>query len=172
MTQEPLTLYKLIILYMLHRVTFPLTNAQISDFMLEKGYTNFLTLQQATAELKENGLIEEKTLRNRTYLITTQEGNDTLRYFENRISDAIKADVLSYLKENELELRNEASVTSDFYKTTGGSFLAELTVREKGEELITLKLSVPTKELAASVCDSWQRKNQEIYQYLTTALFS
>ena len=36
---EPLTLYKLIILYMLEKVDFPLTNAQISGFVLDKGYT-------------------------------------------------------------------------------------------------------------------------------------
>ena len=29
MTQEPMTLYKLIVLYMLDRVSFPLTRAQI-----------------------------------------------------------------------------------------------------------------------------------------------
>ena len=45
MSQEPLTLYKLIILYMLDRVNFPLTSAQVSEFILEKEYTNFLTLQ-------------------------------------------------------------------------------------------------------------------------------
>ena len=32
MTQDPLTLYKLITLYMLDRVTFPLTKAQIGGF--------------------------------------------------------------------------------------------------------------------------------------------
>ena len=38
--EEPLTLYKLIILYMLNRVDFPLTNAQVGNFILEKEYTN------------------------------------------------------------------------------------------------------------------------------------
>ena len=58
MNQEPLTLYKLIVLYMLDRVTFPLTTAQISEFILEKEYTNFLTLQTAISELTETGLAE------------------------------------------------------------------------------------------------------------------
>ena len=35
---KPLKLYKLIILYILNRVDFPLTNAQISEFILEEGY--------------------------------------------------------------------------------------------------------------------------------------
>ena len=38
---ETFTLYKLIILYMLDKVDFPLTNAQISEFILNKGYTTY-----------------------------------------------------------------------------------------------------------------------------------
>ena len=53
---EPFTLYKLIILYMLDRVDFPLTNSQISSFLLDRGYTNYFTLQQAFSELEEANL--------------------------------------------------------------------------------------------------------------------
>ena len=34
-------LYKLIILYMLNKVDFPLTNSQISEFILDEGYTTY-----------------------------------------------------------------------------------------------------------------------------------
>ena len=47
---ESLTLYKLIVLYMLEKVDFPLTNAQISGFILDKGYTTNFHLQQALSE--------------------------------------------------------------------------------------------------------------------------
>ena len=36
-SQESLTLYKLIVLYMLDRGAFPLTQSQISQFILDKG---------------------------------------------------------------------------------------------------------------------------------------
>lgn len=38
--ESSLTLYKLIILYMLTKVNFPMTNAQISDFILGEEYTS------------------------------------------------------------------------------------------------------------------------------------
>ena len=44
MLQDLPTLYKLIVLYMLDRATFPITNAQVSDYILEKEYTNYLSL--------------------------------------------------------------------------------------------------------------------------------
>ena len=46
--QELMTLYKLIILYMLARVDFPLTRIQINNFLLGREYTtNYLNIQQA-----------------------------------------------------------------------------------------------------------------------------
>ncbi len=171
MLQDPLTLYKLLVLYMLNRVSFPLTAAQISDFVLERDYTNFLTLQQVISELTEAGLISAQTVRNRTHLAITDEGKETLLFFENRISDGIKQDADEYLREKEFTLRNEVSVLGDYYKSTSGEYEAHLIAKEKGVNLVDITLSVPLEEMAASICDNWQKKNQEIYQYLIKQLF-
>ena len=56
MLAEPMTLYKLMNLYMLHQVNFPLTNAQLSNFFLDREYTTYFTLQQALNELLDAGL--------------------------------------------------------------------------------------------------------------------
>ena len=171
MLQDPLTLYKLIVLYMLNRVSFPLTTAQISDFILGKDYTNFLTLQQVINELTDAGMISSRSNRNRTHLAITEEGRETLSYFENRVNDAIKADINAYLKENELAMRNEVSVLGDYYKSTSGEYEAHLIAKDKDINLVEITLSVPVEEVAAAICDNWQKKNQEIYQYLIRELF-
>ena len=171
MMQDPLTLYKLIVLYMLNRVNFPLTKTQVIDFMQEKEYTNFFTLQQVMSELEDAGLITAQTIRNRTHLKITSEGQETLRFFGNRISDAIKKDIDDYLSEKEFTLRNEVSVQGDYYKSTTGEYEAHLLAKEKGITLVDITLSVPSPELASSICDNWQKKNQHIYQYLVEQLF-
>ena len=73
---KPFTLYKLIILYMLNEVKEPLTNSQISEFILEKEYTSYFHLQQAFSELIESRLLEEKTVRNSTYYYLTEQGTN------------------------------------------------------------------------------------------------
>uniref|UniRef100_UPI004056DA3B DUF4364 family protein n=1 Tax=Acetatifactor sp. TaxID=1872090 RepID=UPI004056DA3B len=171
MLQDPLTLYKLIVLYMLNRVSFPLTTAQISDFILEKEYTNFLTLQQVINELTDAEMISTQSIRNRTHLAITEEGKETLHFFQNRISDAIKTDINTYFRENEFALRNEVSVLGDYYKSTSGEYEAHLVAKDRGIKLVDITLSVPTEDLASSICDHWQTKNQEIYQYLIKELF-
>ncbi len=171
MLQDPLTLYKLIVLYMLNRVSFPLTTAQVSDFVLEKEYTNFLTLQKVINELTDANMIEAQTIRNRTHLVISEEGKQTLNYFENRISEPIKKDINLYFRENEFSLRNEVSVLGDYYKSTSGEYEAHLVAKDRGINLVDVTLSVPTAEVAASICDNWQRKNETIYQYLIQQLF-
>ena len=171
MLQDPLTLYKLIVLYMLNRVTFPMTTAQVSDFVLEREYTNFLTLQQVINELTDAGMISSETIRNRTHLSITGEGRNTLNFFQNRIGDAIKQEINTYFRENEFSLRNEVSVLGDYYKSTSGEFEAHLVAKDKGINLVDITLSVPAEEMAAAICDNWQKKNQEIYKYLVEQLF-
>ena len=171
MTQDPSTLYKLIVLYMLDKVKFKLTNAQISGFTLEKEYTNYMTLQQVISDLLDTELIKADTSMNRTYYSITQEGQNTLSYFGNRISDAIQHDIDTFLAEKHLELKNEASITANYYKSVSGEFEAQLIAKEKDIELVNIRLSVPTEEMAEAVCDGWYNKNEEIYKYLMQALF-
>lgn len=171
MNQDPQTLYKLIVLYMLDRVDFPLTKAQIGDFILEKGYTNFLVLQQIISELIDKEMIISQTYRNRTHLTLTQEGRDTLSFFEKRISDSVREEVDAYLLERKMELRNDVSVYADYEKTAGGDYNTRMIAKEKDTVLVEVHLSVPTEEAAIAVCEKWMKKNQEVYQYLITNLF-
>ena len=62
---EALTQYKLIILYMLEKANAPLTNTQISVFILEKEYTTYFTLQQALSELVASALVRTESSQDR-----------------------------------------------------------------------------------------------------------
>lgn len=170
MFDDPLTLYKLIVLYMLDCSSTPLTTAQISDFILEKDYTTFLTLQQVFSELTETELITAKSIGNRTRLTLTKEGQETLRFFENRITDAVKKEVRDFLNQNEITIRNEVSVTADYYKSTSGEYEARLTAKERDAVQVDLTLSFPTEEMAAEVCDHWQERSQKVYSTLMKLL--
>ena len=156
---------------MLNRVSFPITPAQISEFILEKEYTNFLTLQQVISELADANMLHTQNTNNRTLLTITEEGRETLTFFENRISDTIKEEILEFFRSKEFELLDEVSIQSNYYKSTSGDYEAHLLAKERGINLIELKLSVPDKETATAICDNWQEKNQEIYQYLIKQLF-
>ena len=148
MLSEPMTLYKLMNLYMLKQVNFPLTNAQLSGFFLDREYTTYFTLQQALNELLEAGLIKMQTLHNSTRYEITREGEETLEFFGKKISPAIVEDMDEYLKENRFRMRNEVGLVSDFYKSTNQDYIVHCEVREGKNVLVGIDVSVPDKEQA------------------------
>lgn len=156
---------------MLDRVNFKLSYSQISSFILEKEYTNFMTLQQVIADLQDTELISTDASLNRTLFSITEEGRNTLSYFRNRIGDAIINDIDAFLSEKHLELKSEASIIAKYYKTTSGDYEAELIAREKESDLVNIKISVPAKDMAESICENWYDKNEQIYKYLMEELF-
>lgn len=167
---EPLTLYKLIILYMLEHVTFPLSNTQLTDFILEQGYTNYFTLQQTINELLDTELIHVKTVRNTSLYRITEAGQKTLDYMLGKLPNAIRKDIDRYLKENHLKLLNEISVSADYYKNTNDGFSVHCVVREGKGELIELTLAVPDPKQANRMCSRWEQKCQKIYQLIMEEL--
>ncbi len=167
---ELLTLYKLIILYMLDRVDFPLSNSQISDFMLNKEYTTYFKLQQALSELIDAGFIQEEPIRNRTLYTLTEDGASTIELFRKNISHAIRQDVNDYLMEKQYDLKSEVSVKSDYYRNTNQEYSVHCQVMEHALPLIDLTVTVPSEEEAKAAADNWQKKNQEIYAQIMASL--
>ena len=153
MLAEPMTLYKLMNLYMLHQVNFPLTNAQLSNFFLDREYTTYFTLQQALNELLDAGLVKKETMRNSSRYEITKEGEETLEFFGKNISPAIVSDMDEYLKQNRFRMRNEVGLISDFYKSTNQDYIVHCEVREGKAVLVNLDISVPDKEQAEIMCN-------------------
>ena len=172
MLAEPMTLYKLMNLYMLHQVNFPLTNAQLSNFFLDREYTTYFTLQQALNELLDAGLVKKETMRNSSRYEITKEGEETLEFFGKNISPAIVSDMDEYLKQNRFRMRNEVGLISDFYKSTNQDYIVHCEVREGRSPLIELNLSVPDREQAAAMSSRWKHKSKEIYSFIMKSLMS
>ena len=170
MLTEPLTLYKLMTLYMLKQVKFPLSGSQLSEFFLDQEYTNYFTLQQVLGELKEAHLITAETIRNSSRYQITREGEETLSFFGKKISPAIVEDMDAFLKANKVRLRDEVGVTSEYYKAGSQDYIVHCEVREGRSTLIELNISVPDKEQAEDMCSRWSVSNQEIYSFIMKEL--
>jgi hypothetical protein len=167
---EGLTLYKLIILYMLRRVNFPLSNTQITDFITGKDYTDYFHVQKAIHELLGSNLITMEKIRNTTQYQCTLDGENTLEYFSSEISNAIKTDIDTYLRKNAFELRNESCTVADYEPISDGTYAVHCVVTEGKVKVIELTINVATEEEAERVCSRWPDKSQEIYMHIMTTL--
>ncbi len=167
---ETFTLYKLIILYMLKKVDFPLTTSQISEFVLDKGYTSYFKLQEALSELARADLIRTEATHNRTLYHLTENGTETIHFFSRKISAAIRKDIDDFLREKQYDLKEEAAVKSDYYLNTNKEYEVRCQIVENGSGLIDLKLTVPTEKEAEAIVNHWNLKNQELYAMILAHL--
>ena len=165
--KSPITVYKLIILYMLDRIDEPISNSTISDFLLTQNLTNnYISVQQSISELDESDLISMETMGSRTMLRITKSGEDTLNFFVNELNPDIRNDCEDYLKTNGMELRAEGETTARYYKKTTGEYEVDMEVNENRSPIIGLKMSVPTEDMAKRMADRWLMKNEEVYRLL------
>ncbi|HWT75277.1 MAG TPA: DUF4364 family protein [Mobilitalea sp.] len=170
MQSDTFMLYKLMILYILSRVSFPLTNAQLTAFILEKEYTNYFNIQRAISELIDDAFISAKTIRNSSLYRITESGMETLLFFDNMISAGIKDDIEAYLMQNKYQLQEEVSTLAEFYQLKKGEYSAHLSVIERATSIIDLTLVVTTEEEAARICSNWKDKSSDVYSYLLSSL--
>ena len=170
MIEKSSTLYKIIILFMVEKVNFPLSNSQITNFFLEHGYTTYFHIQETINDLLESKFLKEKKQGSSICYQLTEDGLTTLSLYEKNVSDQIRLEVNSYLKENGHEMRNENSVVAEYYRTPDQEYVVQCKVMERKSPLINLELTVPTEEIAKTFCSHWSKKSQEIYAYLMETL--
>ena len=167
---EPLTLYKLMILSMLHYSKTPLTNTFLSDFFLGKEYTTYFTLQEALHELDDAQFIQQKASHNNIQYSITPAGQESLQFFENKINSEIQSDIKQYLADNHLQIAASTAAIADYYITPEKKYAVHCQFREKGISQMDLTLTVRNKEQAEAICTNWKNQTDDIYMLLIAHL--
>ena len=147
-----------------------LYTSQISEFILDKGYTTYFKLQETLSEMVESGLLRVETTHNRTLYHLTENGAETIQFFKNKISTAIQNDIDEFLKEKRYDLKEEVAIKSDYYLNTNHEYEVRCQIVENGFSLIDLKITVPTEIEAETIASNWSRESQKIYSSLLSQL--
>ena len=171
---EPFTTYKLIVLYMAKHSKETLTNSQISEFILDRDYTDYFQLQKVLSELVETELLRKRTISNSSYYEITEEGKKTLSYFEKELSGEIKNEVKDYLQTHGGQVQERILTPADYYTTPQGNYAVRCQIIEKdtttmhGSEHWQHRAGKPHRRCATAGLT----KSQDIYGMLMGELIS
>lgn len=171
MTPDSLQLYKLIILYFLHRSGQPIPNAILSDFILDHGYTDYLSIQQTLSELTEDQMIQVEQTHKKSYYTISPSGEETLQLFGQKMPTDTCHQIDQYLTDNRLAIVKETAIKTDYTQVRPHEYLATGCIYERGSKLLEVSLSVPTEEEAVEVCNRFQDKSDAIYAELLALLW-
>ncbi len=161
---QQLAEHKLLLLYIFERFSIPLTNTQITEFIMEKEYLNYFSLQQYLTELVSSGLLEYNINEENDSYILTQKGMSALRYFKNRLSDQLIDEIQRAVEQKKKHLLKEMQIIADFTKKKENEYIVDMKAIENNTSLIELKLNVASNKQAKQICEKWKKEAPEIYQ--------
>ena len=164
---------KLLMLYVLKSIKEPISNTQLTEIILENNFINYFTFQQYLAELEDSKFVEYHEANDKKLLILTEAGDNVLSLFKARISPSKISIIDEYIKEKIGSIKKELTIHADY--TLGDnddSFIVDLKAIEDQSLLMELKLSVPTKNQATSICSKWKENPSEIYTNIINILIN
>lgn len=163
---------KLLVLYVIKSLKHPISNTQLTEIILENNFINYFTLQQYITELLSSEFLKYIEKNDKKLLTITTKGEKVLSFFTQRISP-IKRDIIdNYISSVIDNIKNELTIYSDYTIENSDSFIVNLKALEDEMLLIDLKVSVPTKNQAKSLCAKWKDNPSEIYTKIMQSLFS
>mgnify|MGYP001025102800 FL=1 len=168
--KEAITIYKLIVLYTLNRIESPLTLGFVADYVIDHGYTNYINVQNAFAELLDAELIACSQTYNTSYYTITEAGRETLELFYTNLSHEIRAEIDQYLREKNYQIIDRTAIVSDYTRRSNGDYVASCMLVEKNEVLFQVDIAVPSEEDAVKICNNWRGSSSELYSTVVTSL--
>ena len=78
---------KLLLLFVLKLLKEPISNSQLTEIILENNLINYFTFQQYISELENSKFIKYKQKNDKQLIYLTEQGENVLSFFENRISE-------------------------------------------------------------------------------------
>ena len=163
---------KLLVLYVIKSLKQPISNTQLTEIILENNFINYFTLQQYISELETAKFVEYIEKNDKKLITITTKGENVLSIFNDRISP-IKRDIIdNYISKTIDSIKKELTIHSDYTIEKNNSFIVDLKALEDETLLIDLKISVPTKKQATSLCNRWKENPSDIYTKIVQVLFS
>ncbi|MCL2500450.1 MAG: DUF4364 family protein [Defluviitaleaceae bacterium] len=166
---------KLIILYLLNRMVLPMSRGQIVEMVLSGDFMDFFTLQQNLSEMVEMGFLdtsqENASDNNTTRYTTTEDGANTLEFFERRIAFGTRQAIIRYANENRQKIKKDYEKTATYFPDENNDeFRVKCGVYEDKRALLELFISVDTREQAKFIQMNWQRNASVLYGQIINAL--
>ena len=160
---------KLMILYMLSKVSFSLNHESLSNFFLDK-YSSYIVFQQILGELIETKLVEEYKTKTSVFYTATNDGIEAIEVFSKDISENHKKELDEYIEVNKYKLKEESIVSANYSDGGHDNFRVTLEINENKDEVFRIEIDVPTADAAITLCESWKEKAKNIYTYIIKQL--
>lgn len=170
---------KIIILYILSRLP-GITVAQLTSLSLDTCYMNYFSFATAFEDLCDNKLVTKSHRKNEQCLDAnnkpvvrcdnTAGGIEILNKLRHVIPENIHMFLTESAKNWEKISKRATETISKYDPDLFGGYTVTLKLSDGIKDTVLLQLSVPSKELAAKICENWKLQTQDKYMSILKML--
>ncbi|MCL2797752.1 MAG: DUF4364 family protein [Firmicutes bacterium] len=161
------TLNKLILLFVLDKMDFPLLEDNILNISSQSNnWIPWMECKETVAQLLESGFIYQSIHENKMYFSITPDGRMCLSHFFTRIPTALRAEIADYIKDNRMDFRRKQEYFRNYSKNADGTYTVHLKIVDPAQTALELKLNVSSRHTAKLVYNKWEEKAAQVYYLL------
>lgn len=158
------------LLYIFKKFNRPVTNAELTNFVLKNDYFDYFILQEILNLLIDIKFVKTINQDGHEFFELTDSGLETIIMFEDNLPsyfvDEVKEQFHVFTKEQE----NKEAIFSHFYQKSEDEFIVVIEVLDNRKVIFDLSLHVPTKDIAFKLCQKWNENPSELYTQILTTL--
>ena len=172
---------KMILLYILNRWS-GVTLGQLTRIALDTRYMDYFVFISLLDELCRDGLAGRSVRKGETMRDAdghpvvrcdlSPRGAEVLKALEHRIPTHVRAYLSQAAVSWEKELKKENTVTATFDPDGAGGYQVRLRLNDGAHDVVDLRLNVPDRTMASSICEQWRQDTQAVYVGLLALLAS
>lgn len=159
---------KLLIVYVMARVTAPITLAALTELVFCDTGINYFLFAESVSELVESGHL---ALENDSYVIT-EKGRRHSEITESSLPYSVRLKCNKALSALNSRLREDAQVRSQLIPREDGTFTLELNLDDNDGNLFSLNLLVATEEQGSHIAKHFQDSPAQIYNDILSILLT
>lgn len=164
---------KLLLLYLVDKMEIPITNNQISQFILEEDMMSYFMLQQCLEEMSRSSLLDKVQNNNTTSYTINDIGLETLSLFIKQIPLNLRTKINNYVETTMEAVKKDYEVISNyFYDHQCNEYIVKCGAYDNDTILIEINISVVTKEQAKIICQNWKQNVHMLYPNILQTLIN
>lgn len=167
---ETLAENKALILYILYKVSKPISNDALLKLVLSIENMNYFYFQQFLLDLIDNKYIFSYEQNSEVIYELTPEGKTASELTVDLIPGIVKFRADNNLKEILGKIEDEMSITADFVPHSENEYSVKCKIVENNQTLFEVQAYAGTHEQAKFVADNWLKNANKLYPKILNIL--
>ena len=160
---ETLAEKKALILYILDKVSKPISNEALLKLLITIDNMNYFYFQQFLLDLLENKYIINYENDGISLYKLTNEGKQALELVKDMIPGITKLNVDTTFKDTLDNFENKISITADFIPHNENEFSVKCKIVDNNQVLFELLVYAGSRDQAKQIIDNWNKNANIIY---------